>query len=69
MGIDVQRSRWLAVAQEARHCGHVCAVRNEQAGVGVPQGVDVQSGGRPCFFRISLNRQVKVEGVMGSRPP
>ena len=25
--------------------------------------------GRPCFFRISLNRQVKVEGVMGSRSP
>ena len=25
--------------------------------------------GRPCFFRISLNRQVKVEGVMGRRQP
>ena len=25
--------------------------------------------GRPCFLRISLNRQVKVVGVIGSRDP
>lgn len=57
------------MAQEARHCGYVSPTGDQEAGVGVPQGVDVQSGGRPCFFRISLNRQVKVEGVMGSRCP
>ena len=57
------------MAQQARYGGYVSAASDQQAGVGVPQGVDVQSGGRPCFFRISLNRQVKVEGVMGSRPP
>ena len=28
-----------------------------------------KSKGSPCFFKINLNRQVKVEGVMGSRPP
>lgn len=28
-----------------------------------------RAGGRPCFFKISLNRQAKVEGVMGSRSP
>ena len=54
MGIDVQRSRWLAVAQEARHCGHVCAVRNEQAGVGVPQGVDVQILRQAVLFQDQL---------------
>ena len=57
------------MAKEARHRGHVRAVRDEQAGIGVPQGVDVRYSGRPCFFRISLNRQVKVEGVMGRRQP
>lgn len=30
------------MAQEARYRGHVRAVCDEQAGVGVPQGVDVQ---------------------------
>ena len=30
------------MAQEARHRGYVRSVCNEQAGVGVPQGVDVQ---------------------------
>lgn len=69
MGIDVQRGRGLAVAQEARHRGHVCAVCDEQAGVGVPQGVDVQILRQTVFFRISLNRQVKVEGVIGRRQP
>ena len=69
MGVDVQRGGRLTVAQEARYGGYVGPAGDQEAGVGVPQGVDVQSGGRPCFFRISLNRQVKVEGVMGSRPP
>ena len=51
MGIDVQRGGWLAVAQEACHRGHVRAVCDEQAGVGVPQGVDVQIFRQAVLFQ------------------
>lgn len=54
MGIDVQRGGGLAVAQEARHRGHVCAVCDEQAGVGVPQRVDVQILRQAMLFQNQL---------------
>ena len=54
MGIDVQRGGGLAVAQEARHRGYVRSVCNEQAGVGVPQGVDVQILRQTVFFQDQL---------------
>ena len=52
--VDVQRGRWLAVAQEARHRGHVRAICNEKAGVGVPKGVDVQILWQAVLFQNQL---------------
>lgn len=40
--------------QEARHRGHVRAVCDEQAGVGVPQGVDVQVLRQAVLFQDQL---------------
>ena len=54
MGIDVQGGRGLAVAQKARHRGHVRSVCDEQAGVGVPQGVDVQILRQAVLFQDQL---------------
>lgn len=42
------------MAQKARHCSHVRAVCNEQAGVGVPQGVDVQILRQAVLFQDQL---------------
>lgn len=36
MGIDVQRCRRLAMAQQTGHRGHIRAVGNQQTGIGVP---------------------------------
>ena len=59
MGIDVQRGGWLAVAQETCHRGHVRAVRDEQAGVGVPQGVDVQVLRQAVLFQETTFRSIE----------
>ena len=66
MGIDVQRGGRLTVAQQTRYRGHVRAVGNQQAGVGVSQEWTFSFSGRPFFFRISFIRQVKELGVMGN---
>ena len=42
------------MAKEARHRGHVRAVRDEQAGIGVPQGVDVQILRQAVLFQDQL---------------
>ena len=42
MGIDIQRGGGLAVAEDARHRGHIRAARDHQTGGGVPEGMDVQ---------------------------
>ena len=42
MGVDVQRGGGLAVAEDARHRGHIRAACDHQAGGGVPEGMDVQ---------------------------
>ena len=49
MGIDVQRGGRLAVTQQACHRGHIRAVGNQQAGVSVPQGVDITVSGEMLF--------------------
>ena len=42
VGIDIQRGRGLAVAEDARYRGDIRAARDHQAGGGVPEGMDVQ---------------------------
>lgn len=42
VGVDVQRGGGLAVAEDARHRGHIRAACDHQAGGGVPEGMDVQ---------------------------
>ena len=61
MGVDVQRGGWLAVAQESRHRGYVYAVCDEQAGVGVPQGVDVQILRQAVLFQNQLTPLLQVK--------
>ena len=42
VGVNVERSGGLAVAENARHRCHIRAARDHQAGGGVPEGLDVQ---------------------------
>lgn len=42
------------MAQKAGHRGHVCAVCDEQAGIGVPQGVDIQILRQAVLFQDQL---------------
>ena len=51
------------MAQQARHGGHVGATGDQEAGVGVPQGVDVQ-GGRQAML---LQDQLESPGEGGGR--
>ena len=51
MGIDVQRGRRLAVTQQACHRGHVRAVGNQQAGVGVPLRYNNDKPEKPRNFK------------------
>ena len=54
------------MTQETGHCRHVSAIGNQEARVAVTEGVHVQLSSNPFFFRIILNLQVKVLGVIGS---
>ena len=63
VGIDVQRGGGLAVAEDARHRGHIRAARDHQTGGGVPEGMDVQ------FLRqaVLLEDQLEAVGEGGGR--
>ena len=52
MGIDVQRSGRLAVAQQARNRGHVRAVGDQQAGIGVPLRYNYDKPEKPRISRV-----------------
>ena len=54
VGVDVQRGRGLGVAKDARHCGHVRAACDHQAGGGVAQTVDVQMLRQAVLFQDAL---------------
>ena len=41
VGVNIERSRWLAVAEKSRNCADVRAAGNEQACRRVAQAVDV----------------------------
>ena len=63
VGVDVQRGRGLAVAEDARHRGHIRAARNHQAGGGVAEGVDVQL----LRQAVLLEDQLEAVGEGGGR--
>ena len=48
--VDIQRGGGLAVAKNARHCGHVRAACDHQAGGGVAQTVDIELPRQAVLF-------------------
>ena len=69
MSVDVQRSGGLAVAEDARHCGHVRAACNHQTGGGVAQAVDIELLRQAVLFQDALEPPGEGGGVMGRRVP
>ena len=63
MGVDVQRGGGLAVAEDARHRGHIRAARDHQTGGGVPEGMDVQL----LRQAVLLEDQLEAVGEGGGR--
>lgn len=63
VGINIQRGGGLAVAEDARHRGHIRAARNHQAGGGVPEGMDVQL----LRQAVLLEDQLEAVGEGGGR--
>ena len=63
VGVDVQRGGGLAVAEDARHRGHIRAARDHQTGGGVPEGMDVQLLRQAVF----LEDQLEAVGEGGGR--
>ena len=63
VGVNVQRGGGLAVAEDARHRGHIRTARDHQTGGGVPEGMDVQ------FPRqaVLLEDQLEAVGEGGGR--
>lgn len=63
MGINVERGGGLAVAEDARHRGHIRAACDHQAGGGVPEGMDVQL----LRQAVLLEDQLEAVGEGGGR--
>ena len=72
MGINVQRSGGLAVAEDACHRCHIGAISNHQAGGGVAERVDIQLLRQTVLFEDQLEAVSKSGGRHGelrSLPP
>lgn len=63
VGIDIQRGGGLTVAEDARHRGNIRAVRDHEAGGGVPEGMDVQL----LRQAVLLEDQLEAPGEGGRR--
>lgn len=63
VGVDVQRGGGLAVAEDARHRGHIRAARDHQTGGGVPEGMDIQL----LRQAVLLEDQLEAVGEGGGR--
>ena len=63
VGVDVQRGGGLAVAEDARHRGHIRTARDHQTGGGVPEGMDVQL----LRQAVLLEDQLEAVGEGGGR--
>ena len=63
VGVNVQRGGGLAVAEDARHRGHIRTARDHQTGGGVPEGMDVQL----LRQAVLLEDQLEAVGEGGGR--
>lgn len=63
VGVDVQRGGGLAMAEDARHRGHIRAARDHQTGGGVPERMDVQL----LRQAVLLEDQLEAVGEGGGR--
>ena len=54
MGINVQRSACLCMTQQAGNRAHVHALRNQHAGIGVAQAIDIQIQRQVVCFQNQL---------------
>ena len=63
VGVDVQRGGGLAVAEDARHRGHIRAARDHQTGGGVAEGMDIQL----LRQAVLLEDQLEAVGEGGGR--
>lgn len=63
VGVDVQRGGGLAVAEDARHRGHIRTARDHQTGGGVPERMDVQL----LRQAVLLEDQLEAVGEGGGR--
>ena len=52
VGVDVQRGGGLAVAEDARHRGHIRAARDHQTGGGVPLRYNYDKPEKPRISRV-----------------
>lgn len=69
MGVDVQRGGGLAVAEDARHCCHIRAACDHQAGGGVPEGMDIQLLRQAVFLEDQLEAVGEGSGRHGEPRP
>ena len=69
MGVDVQRDGRPAVAQQTRCRGHISSAGDQEAGVGVLQGVDIQCSRQVILLQNQLEPSGEGVGVIGSRYP
>ena len=63
VGVNIQRGGGLAVAEDARHRGHIRAARDHQAGGGVAEGMDIQL----LRQAVLLEDQLEAVGEGGGR--
>ena len=63
VGVDVQRGRGLAVAEDARYRGHIRTARDHQTGGGVAEGMDIQL----LRQAVLLEDQLEAVGEGGGR--
>ena len=63
VGVDIQRGRGLAVAEDARYRGHIRTARDHQTGGGVAEGMDIQL----LRQAVLLEDQLEAVGEGGGR--
>lgn len=72
MGVNIQRSGGLAVAEDACHRCHIGAACDHQAGGGMPERVDIQLLRQAVLFKNQLEAVSKSGGrhrELSSLPP
>ena len=67
IAVDIHRGRGLGVSEEPGYRGHVRAARDQKAGVGVAQGVDVQIFWQAVLLQDQLEPSGEPAGSYGQR--